>query len=175
MKFGRHFSYFILAAFAMLMTTSFARAETFFGEAKQLGNGFAQLYAELDGKGVPQVLGITFSEKMLNGLPNKPNTYSRCFDKNGNGKVDPHGECNGDYELAFQLQGKLAKRTKTAFNWVSVNWNPEGHPHPAPPPWFKIAGGRFGNITSRATGAVRAIPGRHIRTYTEWKGSRNRQ
>ncbi len=135
MKFGKHFSYFILAAFAMSVTTSLACAETFIGEAKQLGNGLAQLYAELDGKSVPQVLGITFSEKMLNGLPNKPNTYSRCFDKNGNGKIDPNGECNGDYELTFQLQGKLAKRTKTAFNWVSVNWNLEGHPHPAPPPW----------------------------------------
>ncbi len=102
MKFGKHFSYFILAAFAMSVTTSLACAETFIGEAKQLGNGLAQLYAELDGKGVPQVLGITFSEKMLNGLPNKPNTYSRCFDKNGNGKIDPNGECNGVSTAAQQ-------------------------------------------------------------------------
>jgi len=136
MKSTNRLNLIALATIATVTIAIFsAHAETIYGEAKQLGNGFAQLYAELDGSGAPRVVGVSFSENMLGGLPNKTNTYSRCFDKNGNGKIDPHGECNGDYELTFQLEGKLAARTKTAFNWVSVNWNPAGHPHPAPPPW----------------------------------------
>ena len=64
-----------------------------------------------------------------------PNTWSRCFDKNGNGRIDAHGECNGDYELRFALPQELAQRAVTPFQWVSVNWNPMGHPPPAPPVW----------------------------------------
>ena len=57
-----------------------------------------------------------------------PNTWSRCFDKNTNGKIDDHHECNGDYELAFALPEELAATGTTPFKWVSVNWNPMGHP-----------------------------------------------
>ena len=64
-----------------------------------------------------------------------PNTWSRCFDKNANGKIDDHHECNGDYELAFPLPEELAQNGTTPFKWVSVNWNPMGHPPPAPPVW----------------------------------------
>ncbi len=112
-----------------------ASAETVYGEAKQLGHGFAQIYAELATDGAPRVLGVSFGEGALEGLPAVPNNYSRCFDMNGNGKIDARGECNGDFELIFPLPGEMTKRSKTPFKWVSVNWNPEGHPPPAPPPW----------------------------------------
>lgn len=112
-----------------------ASAETVYGEAKKLGNGFAQLYAELEANGAPRVLGVSFVEGMLEGLPAVPNTYSRCFDKNGDGKIGARGECNGDFELIFPLPREVGKRSEMPFKWISVNWNPEGHPHPAPPPW----------------------------------------
>jgi hypothetical protein len=105
------------------------------GEAGKLGNGFAQVYAELDGEGAPRVIGVSFDQGMLDGLPTMPNTWSRCFDKNENGKIDDHHECNGDYELAFALPEELAKNGTTPFKWVSVNWNAMGHPPPAPPVW----------------------------------------
>jgi hypothetical protein len=108
---------------------------TVYSEARRLGEGFAQVYAELDGTGAPQVIGVSFDRGMLEGLPAMPNTWSRCFDKNGNGRIDDHGECNGDYELAFALPQELVQRTITPFSWVSVNWNPMGHPPPAPPVW----------------------------------------
>jgi hypothetical protein len=120
---------------ALTLTERAANAETVYGEAKALGNGFAQLYADLGPDGAPRVLGISFVESMLEGLPAVPNTYSRCFDKNGNGKIDGHGECHGDFELTFPLPIEVAERSKTPFTWVSVNWSPEGHPPPAPPPW----------------------------------------
>jgi hypothetical protein len=110
-----------------------ADAATLHSEAQKLGKGFAQLYVELDAAGAPKTLGVAFNQGMLEGLPTMPNTWSRCFDKNGNGQIDAHGECNGDYELAFALPEELAGITP--FAWVSVNWNPMGHMPPAPPVW----------------------------------------
>ena len=106
---------------------------TVHGEAQKLGNGLAQIYAELDAEGAPRVIGVSFDRRMLEDLPEMPNTYSRCFDKNANGRIDDHHECNGDYELAFALPEELARTTP--FKWVSVNRNPMGHPPPAPPVW----------------------------------------
>ncbi|MCZ6590537.1 MAG: hypothetical protein O7B98_05270, partial [Alphaproteobacteria bacterium] len=108
---------------------------TVYGQAQNLGDGFAQLYAELDTKGAPRVLGVSIDGRMLENLPAKTNNYSRCFDKNGNGKIDATGECNGDFELTFPVPQELAGNGTTPFKWVSVNWNPAGHGHPAPPPW----------------------------------------
>ena len=108
---------------------------TVYGAAKRLGDGFAQVYAELDGAGAPREIGVMFDRGMLEALPTIPNTWSRCFDKNGNGRIDEHGECNGDYELRFALPQELVQRALTPFSWVSVNWNPMGHPAPAPPVW----------------------------------------
>ena len=104
-------------------------------EAKKLGDGLAQVFAELDAEGAPRVIGVAFDQAMLERLPDMPNTYSRCFDKNANGRIDAHGECNGDYELRFALPEDLVRRGVTPFRWVSVNWNPMGHPAPAPPVW----------------------------------------
>jgi hypothetical protein len=114
---------------------SASAATTVYGQAQKLGDGFAQIYAELDADGAPRTLGVSFDDGLLDGLPTAPNTYSRCFDKNGNGKIDATGECNGDFELEFLLPDELAQNGSTPFKWVSLNWNPAGHPHPAPPPW----------------------------------------
>jgi hypothetical protein len=124
------------AAFVVWGTqAALADAVMVYSEAKRLGDGFAQVYAELDGAGAPRVIGVSFDQGMLAGLPDMPNSWSRCFDKNGNGQIDPHGECNGDYELRFALPQELLQSGVTPFKWVSVNWNPMGHPHPAPPVW----------------------------------------
>jgi len=124
------------AAFAACgAKASMADAATVYSEAKRLGDGFAQVYAELDAEGAPRVIGVTFDQGMLAGLPTMPNTWSRCFDNNENGRIDAHGECNGDYELQFALPQELLQRANTPFTWVSVNYNPMGHPPPAPPVW----------------------------------------
>ena len=124
------------AAFAVGATqVALADPAIVHGEAKELGDGSARIYAELDAEGAPRVIGVSFDQSMLQGLPDMPNTWSRCFDKNANGKIDDHHECNGDYELAFALPEELANNGTTPFKWVSVNWNPMGHPPPAPPVW----------------------------------------
>ena len=120
---------------ALLAAGSASASMTVYSQAQKLGDGFAQLYAELDGNGAPRVLGVSFHKGLLENLPTVPNNYSRCFDKNGNGRIDPKGECNGDFELEFPIPRELARNKTTPFQWVSVNWNPMGHPQPAPPPW----------------------------------------
>ena len=119
---------------ASLFAGQTADAEIILGEPQKLGDGAARLYIELKTDDVPGALGISFEMGMLNDLPPNPNSYSRCFDKNANGTIDAH-ECNGDYEMIFPLPGAAVRRAKLPFKWVSVNWNPEGHPPPAPPPW----------------------------------------
>lgn len=123
------------AVIAISLSDRLVSAETVYGEARALGNGFAQAYVDLADSGTPQALGISFAEGMLEGLPETPNNYSRCFDRNGNGEIDPKGECNGDYELIFMLPEKALEDSRLPFKWISVNWNPEGHHEPAPPPW----------------------------------------
>ena len=125
-----------VAAFAACGTyAAMVDAATVYSEAKKLGDGSALVYAELDAEGAPRVIGVSFDQGMLEGLPAMPNTWSRCFDKNGNGRIDAHGECNGDYELRFALPEELVQRAVTPFKWVSVNFNAMGHPPPAPPVW----------------------------------------
>ena len=100
-----------------------------------MGEGLVQVYADFESNGAPRSLGVRMTASALSMLPEMPNTYSRCFDKNKNGRIDPHGECNGDYEFAFPIPLELAQQGNTAFTWIGVNWNPMGHPLPAPPPW----------------------------------------
>lgn len=106
----------------------------------ELGNGTAQLYIETNSDGSPSVLGIKFKQGMLEGLPEEINNTSRCFDMNGDGKFtkhDGHSECLGDYERFLFIPENQVKSLDIPFQWVGLNWNPEGHPAPAPPPWLE--------------------------------------
>jgi hypothetical protein len=77
---------------------------------------------------------VSLDKKALEGLPTEMNSKSRCFDKNGNGKIDGD-ECIGDYQLEFTLPQGDAAKAVSPFKWVGLNWNPHGHVAPAPPPW----------------------------------------
>ncbi|MCZ7565004.1 MAG: hypothetical protein M5U08_15510 [Burkholderiales bacterium] len=100
---------------------------------QSMGKGKARLYVALDASGHPLALGVSMDKAALEGLPTEPNATSRCFDKNGNGKMDAH-ECIGDYERVFTLPAAAAQAL-APFEWASFNWNPHGHMTPAPPPW----------------------------------------
>lgn len=111
-----------------------APAKVIVTKSQKLGMGKAWVYVALDGAGKPLALGVSMNKGALDGLPQRPNKTSRCFDKNGNGKIDAD-ECLGDYELVFPMpQGEAAKAV-SPFKWVGLNWNPHGHGHPAPPPY----------------------------------------
>jgi hypothetical protein len=103
------------------------------GAEVAVGNGTARTFVEIGPGGEPRVLGIALTEPALTGLATRMNTTSRCFDKNGDGGVT-HGECLGDYQADLALPDG-ATDLGLPVRWATVNWNPEGHPHPAPPVW----------------------------------------
>jgi hypothetical protein len=102
--------------------------------AQKIGNGAVWTFVALDANGKPLALGVSMDRAVLEGLPKEPNSTSRCFDKNGNGKMDEH-ECIGDFNFTFVVPEGEAAKAVAPFRWVSLNWNPHGHIPPAPPPW----------------------------------------
>lgn len=108
-------------------------SSTLQGPEVPVGNGTARMFVELGPRGQPRALGIALTEAALTGLATQMNTTSRCFDKNGDGKV-AHGECLGDYQADLRLPAG-ATDLGLPVRWATVNWNPEGHLPPAPPVW----------------------------------------
>jgi hypothetical protein len=66
-----------------------------------------KIYAFVRGDGSPAAIGVVFKTSALQGLPPKSNTTSRCFDLDKNGRINDHGECEGDYELRLSLPPAL--------------------------------------------------------------------
>ena len=102
-------------------------------EPQKLGNGSARVYVALNDDGSPRAIGIRLDKGALAGLPREPNATSRCFDRDGDGKIEPD-ECIGDYAFVFPIPDQATKAV-APFKWVALNWNPHGHGMPAPPPW----------------------------------------
>jgi hypothetical protein len=125
----------LTAAVALPLTSTLRRpvSSTLHGPEVPVGNGMARMFVELGPRGRPRALGIALTEAALTGLATHMNTTSRCFDKNGDGKVS-HGECLGDYQATLALPAG-AEDLGLPVRWATVNWNPEGHLPPAPPVW----------------------------------------
>jgi hypothetical protein len=126
-----------LAAAALGLTTAATTRPpspaTLHGPTVPVGNGTATMFVELGAKGEPRTLGIALTEGALTGLATRMNTTSRCFDKNQDGEIT-HGECLGDYQVELSLPAE-AGNLGLPVRWATLNWNPEGHPRPAPPVW----------------------------------------
>ncbi len=72
------------------------------GQVQQIGAGTVQSFLTLDPNGAPVAVGVTLSAGALEQLPPVPNTVSRCFDLDGNGRHTGH-ECIGDEERILDL------------------------------------------------------------------------
>jgi hypothetical protein len=107
--------------------------EIYFGEREALGNGHARTFVALTDDSSPERIGIMFDREVLEGLPEMPNDYSRCYDLNGDGSHGA-GECLGDYEIVLPLPEEVAEDEGIPFEWTTMSWNPLGHgePHTAP-------------------------------------------
>ncbi len=101
------------------------------GEALELGAGGAQTFVELDPDGQPSVVGVRFDESLLDDLPTEPDGTMACFDADADGRIDPGEECM----LGVQRNLRMPDGSPASlpFQWVGLNWNPGGHPAPAPP------------------------------------------
>jgi hypothetical protein len=122
-----------LAASLILLGASQSSAQELAGASAPLGQGTVESYAVIGTGGVPQEIGIVFSKGALDGLPQRRNNTSRCFDLDKNGVINDAGECEGDYENNLPFPAEVTGRTDIPFDFAMVNWNPEGHP---PEPWL---------------------------------------
>lgn len=159
MKINRIFFLPTLFVALAIATSGCGEPLTFSGEIRQMGEGTAYTYVELNPDGSPVAMGVAFAESLLKGLPTAPNNTDRCFDADGNGAFDAGRECVGDYERILPLSeallgvlvpgGSLAKRSDIPFQWVSLNWYPEGHPPPTPTSWAKPHFGFYFYVASQ--------------------------
>ncbi len=121
----------LIAALSMFTAacagTSADRAGTHFGDAHPLGEGTVQSFVTIEPDGTPSAIGLRFATGALDGLPATPTTTGRCFDLNGNGKIDAKTECEGDHETRLILPAAVADRSDLLIKWVMLNWNVHGH------------------------------------------------
>jgi hypothetical protein len=145
------------------------------GQVQQIGAGTVQSFLTLDPNGAPVAVGVTLSAGALEQLPPVPNTVSRCFDLDGNGRHTGH-ECIGDEERILDLPADSS--AGLPFRWISVNWNPAGHHNtPYAQPHFDfhfntvdrsrveaIAPGRCGELADCGDfkRATRPVPARYL-------------
>jgi hypothetical protein len=97
------------------------------GAYQTVGKGMISSYAELDRNGVPLAIGIAFDTQALEQLPVEMSDGHQCFDRNGDGTIDPQMECNRWHEWILPLPSDVAGRTDIPFKWAQVNLNPMGH------------------------------------------------
>ncbi len=78
------------------------KTNTFYGPAQPLGNGVARAMVTMNHNGEPEAIGVKFSEKVLERLPDEHDILT--------------------LRLPNKMQG-------LAFDHIDLNWNPHGH-HP---------------------------------------------
>jgi hypothetical protein len=97
------------------------------GWSAELGQGTVSSYAELDAGGAPRALGVLFSAKALDGLPDGAASRRHCFDRNRDGRLDLATECMNHTEVVMPLPDAVARRADLPFKWVLLTWQPHGH------------------------------------------------
>ena len=107
-----------------------ASTEIHYGAPVNMGRGTIRTYVAFDGAGSPMELGILMGRDAFDGLPARRSTTGRCFDMNGNGRIDDSGECEGDYDYDLALPLIVSSRSDIPFRWVGVNWQVHGHVPP---------------------------------------------
>lgn len=111
------------------LTTASAATSTYSGEPVPLGNGTVNTYLTLSDDAGPVSIGVRITEAALEGLPAEPNNTNRCYDLNGDGRLEAVVECVGEYETALQWPAEL-ERAKVPFKWMGLGWASHGHNPP---------------------------------------------
>jgi hypothetical protein len=122
----------VSAASAAAFATGLSFANELSGASGPMGTGTAQSYTLIGADGAPAEIGVILSAGAFEDLPDAPNNTSRCFDADGNGRINESGECEGDFQLVLPFAAELAAREDLPFVFAMVNYQPHGHP---PLPW----------------------------------------
>jgi hypothetical protein len=99
---------------------------TEFGAPVRLGDGTARTYVRSK-NGVPREIGVVIDFAATDSMPFwPPSDGGRCYDVDGDGRVDQLTECAGGYYLPLLMPPNVP----APYRWVLLNWNPFGHPPP---------------------------------------------
>lgn len=106
--------------------------ELYRGDPAEFGRGNVSTFVHVDASGDVQSIGVRLSASALEGLPVEPDGTAPCFDVDGDGTHDAKTECFMMLRRDLDLPTAVAPATRP-FGYVQFNYNPEGHPPPAPP------------------------------------------
>jgi hypothetical protein len=113
-----------------------AESKLYQGDSAELGSGSVSTYVEMDAAGELLSIGVRLSASTFESFPLEPDGTAPCFDVDGDGTEDPATECfmmlRRDLDLPTATSQAMAP-----FGYVQFNYNPEGHPPPAPPVYAK--------------------------------------
>lgn len=119
-----------LVATLIRVTASYRGPCAAYGESAPRGDGRLTAYTQQE-HGKPKAIGVVMPTRTLRGLPHEPPTDGKwCFDKNGDGTVDPMKECANGYGNILQLDKGFLRTVDTPFKYLMVDWNPHGHGPP---------------------------------------------
>lgn len=102
------------------------------GNSAELGHGNVRTFVQIDAAGDVLSMGVRLSAAALEGPPLEPDGTAPCFDADGDGTRDAMTECFVMLRRDLDLP-RAASREAAPFGYVQFNYNPEGHPPPAPP------------------------------------------
>lgn len=108
-----------------------AESELHQGDSADLGNGNVSTYVETDAAGDLVSIGVRLSASALEDIPSEPDGTAPCFDVDGDGTQDPMTECFMMLRRDLHLPTAASQAT-APFGYVQFNYNPMGHPPPAP-------------------------------------------
>lgn len=113
-----------------------AQADLHQGASAAIGEGSVSTFVELDAGGELTAIGVRISASTVEGGLLEPDGTAPCFDVNRDGTEDPHTECFMMLRRDLQLPD-AATGVAAPFGYVQFNYNPHGHPAPAPPVYAK--------------------------------------
>lgn len=109
-----------------------AEAQSQRGDAVGFGDGDVSTYVERDAAGLVTAIGVRLSASTFDALPTEPDGTAPCFDADGDGVESPETECVHMLRRDLDLPD-AALEAAAPFGYVQFNYNPQGHPPPAPP------------------------------------------
>lgn len=119
-----------LVATLLRTTASYRGPCAAYGESAPRGDGRVTAYSQQE-HGKPAAIGVVLPTSTLRGLPHDPPTDGKwCYDKNGDGTVDPMMECANGYGSVLDLDGSFRRDVETPFKYLMIDWNPHGHGPP---------------------------------------------
>ncbi|GAA5015424.1 hypothetical protein [Kitasatospora paranensis] len=115
------------------------QVRTSYGRPVPLGEGAAHTYVQLAGDR-PVAIGVALTRGALDGLPTEPADGKHCFDRDGDGTIDPMKECAGGHEYPLQLPDALRRLPGSPLTFALLDWDPAGHgpPHVYDHPHFDV-------------------------------------